>query len=50
MADRSIDAMNIDGILNQVSITIDGYTLTGSDLMADCATQALAHGSASHQL
>jgi hypothetical protein len=30
----SIDAMNVDGILNQVSITIDGYTLTGSDLMA----------------
>ncbi|MBV8794440.1 MAG: PEP-CTERM sorting domain-containing protein [Hyphomicrobiales bacterium] len=29
----SIDAMNVDGILNQVSITIDGYTLTGSDLV-----------------
>jgi hypothetical protein len=33
----SIDAMNVDGILNQVSITIDGYTLTGSDLLADGA-------------
>jgi hypothetical protein len=30
----SIDAMNVDGILNQVSITIDGYTLTGSDLVS----------------
>jgi hypothetical protein len=30
----SIDAMNVDGILNQVSITVDGYTLTGSDLVA----------------
>ena len=30
----SIDAMNVDGILNQVSITIDGYTLTGTDLVA----------------
>lgn len=30
----SIDAMNIDGILNQVSITIDGYTLTGSNLVS----------------
>ena len=29
----SIDAMNVDGILNEVSITIDGYTLTGSDLV-----------------
>jgi hypothetical protein len=29
----SIDAMNVDGILNQVSITIDGYTLTGSNLV-----------------
>jgi hypothetical protein len=29
----SIDAMGVDGILNQVSITIDGYTLTGSDLV-----------------
>ena len=30
----SIDAVGVDGILNQVSITIDGYTLTGSDLVA----------------
>lgn len=30
----SIDAMGVDGILNEVSITIDGYTLTGSDLVA----------------
>jgi PEP-CTERM motif len=30
----SIDAMNVDGILNQVSVTVDGYTLTGSDLVA----------------
>jgi PEP-CTERM motif len=30
----SIDAMEADGILNEVSITIDNYTLTGSDLMA----------------
>lgn len=30
----SIDATNVDGILNQVSITIDGYTLTGSDLVS----------------
>ena len=29
----SIDAMNINGILNEVSITVDGYTLTGSDLV-----------------
>jgi PEP-CTERM motif len=29
----SIDAVGVDGILNQVSITIDGYTLTGSDLV-----------------
>lgn len=30
----SIDDVGVDGILNQVSITIDGYTLTGSDLVA----------------
>jgi hypothetical protein len=30
----SIDAKNIDGILNEVSITVDGYTLTGADLVA----------------
>ncbi len=30
----SIDAANVDGILNQLSITVDSYTLTGSDLMA----------------
>ena len=30
----SIDALPADGILNQLSITIDGYTLTGSDLLA----------------
>jgi hypothetical protein len=30
----SIDATEVDGILNQVSITVDGYTLTGSDLVA----------------
>jgi hypothetical protein len=30
----SIDAVGVDGILNQVSITVDGYTLTGSDLVA----------------
>jgi hypothetical protein len=30
----SIDAMGVDGILNQVSVTVDGYTLTGSDLIA----------------
>jgi hypothetical protein len=29
----SIDATEVDGILNQVSITVDGYTLTGSDLV-----------------
>ena len=44
----SIDAMNVDGILNQVSITIDGYTLTGTDLMALGATgtgnQSVARG------
>lgn len=34
----SIDATNVDGILNQVSITIDSYTLTGTDLMALGAT------------
>jgi hypothetical protein len=30
----SIDAFGVDGILNEVSITVDGYTLTGSDLVA----------------
>jgi hypothetical protein len=30
----SIDAVGIDGILNQVSVTVDGYTLTGADLVA----------------
>jgi hypothetical protein len=30
----SIDALPVDGILNQVSVTVDGYTLTGSDLVA----------------
>jgi hypothetical protein len=30
----SIDAVGVDGILNQVSVTVDGYTLTGSDLVA----------------
>jgi hypothetical protein len=30
----SIDSMAVDGILNQVSVTVDGYTLTGSDLVA----------------
>jgi len=30
----SIDAMNVDGILNQVSITVDSYTLTGTNLVA----------------
>src|ERR1700733_14166695 len=41
----SIDAMNVDGILNQVSITVDGYTLTGSDLMALGATGNGSQGS-----
>ena len=26
--------MAIDGILNQVAVTVDGYTLTGTDLVA----------------
>jgi hypothetical protein len=30
----SIDSMAIDGILNQVAVTVDGYTLTGTDLVA----------------
>ena len=30
----SIDALPVDGILNEVSVTVDGYTLTGSDLVA----------------
>ena len=30
----SIDALNVDGILNEIAITIDGYTLTGTDLVA----------------
>jgi hypothetical protein len=30
----SIDSTEGDGILNEVSITVDGYTLTGSDLAA----------------
>jgi hypothetical protein len=30
----SIDAFGIDGILNDVSLTIQGYTLTGTDLVA----------------
>jgi hypothetical protein len=34
----SIDSMAIDGILNQVAVTVDGYTLTGSDLVALGAT------------
>jgi len=29
----SIDATNVDGILNQIAITVDGYTLTGSQLV-----------------
>ncbi|MBV8795424.1 MAG: PEP-CTERM sorting domain-containing protein [Hyphomicrobiales bacterium] len=29
----SIDAANVDGILNQIAITVDGYTLTGSQLV-----------------
>jgi hypothetical protein len=34
----SIDSMAIDGILNQVAVTVDGYTLTGADLVALGAT------------
>jgi hypothetical protein len=34
----SIDALGVDGILNDVSITVDGYTLTGTDLLAYGAT------------
>ena len=34
----SIDAVGIDGILNQVSVTVNGYTLTGADLVALGAT------------
>jgi hypothetical protein len=30
----SIDSMAVDGILNQVAVSVDGYTLTGSDLVA----------------
>jgi hypothetical protein len=30
----SIDSMAVDGILNQVAVTVDGYTLTGNDLVA----------------
>lgn len=30
----SIDSMAIDGIFNQVAVTVDGYTLTGADLVA----------------
>jgi hypothetical protein len=30
----SIDAVGVDGILNEVSLTIQGYTLTGTDLVA----------------
>jgi PEP-CTERM motif len=30
----STDASNVDGILNEILITVDGYTLTGSDLVA----------------
>jgi hypothetical protein len=29
----SIDAVGVDDILNEVSVTVDGYTLTGSDLV-----------------
>jgi PEP-CTERM motif len=34
----SIDANEIDGITNTVAITVDGFTLTGSDLVAKGAT------------
>lgn len=34
----SIDALGIDGILNEVSVTVNGYTLTGADLVALGAT------------
>jgi hypothetical protein len=34
----SIDSMAIDGILNQVAVTVDGYTLTGADLVTLGAT------------
>jgi hypothetical protein len=34
----SIDAVGIDGILNEVSVTVNGYTLTGADLVALGAT------------
>jgi PEP-CTERM motif len=30
----SVDAATVDGIGNQISITVDGYTLTGADLIA----------------
>jgi hypothetical protein len=30
----SIDSVPVDGILNQLAITVDGLTLTGSDLVA----------------
>jgi hypothetical protein len=30
----SIDASNVDDIVNQISIEVDGFTLTGSDLVA----------------